>query len=158
MENFPKSINVQDGIRPCRLDFSKIYYYEKQDLQNFYKINKRAGWNKAVQAGIFQKINKLCSTFIRQTRVGTKEFIRSYIVLWFLTDATHQCQNGLIKTMLFQISVSLYLRTFFYIYKLIQSVYLIMNRICKQVQPLLYSSVVSLISLALCLLTLRQFS
>ena len=35
----------------------------------FFKINKRAGWNKAVQVGIFQKINKLCSTFIRETRV-----------------------------------------------------------------------------------------
>ena len=35
----------------------------------FPKINKRAGWNKAVQVGIFQKINKLCSTFIRETRV-----------------------------------------------------------------------------------------
>ena len=33
------------------------------------KINKRAGWNKAVQVGIFQKINKMCSTFIRKTRV-----------------------------------------------------------------------------------------
>ena len=32
------------------------------------KINKRAGWNKAMQAGIFQKIDKLCSTFIKQTR------------------------------------------------------------------------------------------
>ena len=29
------------------------------------KINKRAGWNKGVQAGFFQKNNKLCSTFIR---------------------------------------------------------------------------------------------
>ena len=35
----------------------------------FPKINKRAGWNKAVQVGIFQKINKMCSTFIRETRV-----------------------------------------------------------------------------------------
>ena len=35
----------------------------------FSKINKRAGGNKAVQVGYFQKINKLCSTFIRQTRV-----------------------------------------------------------------------------------------
>ena len=30
----------------------------------FLKINKRAGWNKAVQAGIFQKINKLWSITI----------------------------------------------------------------------------------------------
>ena len=33
------------------------------------KINKHAGWNKGVQAGFFQKNNKLCSTFIRETRV-----------------------------------------------------------------------------------------
>ena len=38
----------------------------------FLKINKRAGGNKGVQAGIFQKINKMCSTFIRETRVVLK--------------------------------------------------------------------------------------
>ena len=38
----------------------------------FPKINKRAGWNKAVQVGYFQKINKMCSTFIRETRVGSR--------------------------------------------------------------------------------------
>ena len=37
----------------------------------FPKINKRAGWNKAVQVGIFKKNNKMCSTFIRETRVLT---------------------------------------------------------------------------------------
>ena len=37
----------------------------------FPKINKRAGWNKAVQVGYFQKIDKMCSTFIRETRVNT---------------------------------------------------------------------------------------
>ena len=35
-----------------------------------FDINKRAGCNKAVQVGIFQKINKMCSTFIKETRVG----------------------------------------------------------------------------------------
>ena len=30
----------------------------------FSKINNCADWNKSVQAGIFQKINKLCSTTI----------------------------------------------------------------------------------------------
>ena len=35
------------------------------------KINKRAGGNKAVQVGKFQKINNLCSTFIRYSRVHT---------------------------------------------------------------------------------------
>ena len=56
---------MQDGIRPCRLDFSKIYYYKNKISRKFSKINKRAGWNKAVQVGIFLKINKLCSMFIR---------------------------------------------------------------------------------------------
>ena len=42
-------IIVQDGINVQAGKFSKI--------------DKRAGWNKAVQVGIFQKINKLCSTF-----------------------------------------------------------------------------------------------
>ena len=32
---------------------------------NFSKINNRAGWNKAVQVGIFQELDKLCRTFIR---------------------------------------------------------------------------------------------
>ena len=36
----------------------------------FPKINKRAGWNKAVQDGIFQKINKICCMIIRETRVA----------------------------------------------------------------------------------------
>ena len=36
---------------------------------NFSKNNNCADWNKDVQAGIFQKINKLCSTTIRETRV-----------------------------------------------------------------------------------------
>ena len=35
----------------------------------FSKINKRAGGNKTVQVGYFQKINKLCSMFIRYSRV-----------------------------------------------------------------------------------------
>ena len=33
----------------------------------FSKINNCADWNKDVQAGIFPKINKLCSTTIRET-------------------------------------------------------------------------------------------
>ena len=37
----------------------------------FPKFNKRAGWNKAVQDGIFQKINKICCMIIRETRVPT---------------------------------------------------------------------------------------
>ena len=36
----------------------------------FSKINKSAGWNKTVQAGIFQKVNKMCRTFIKETRGG----------------------------------------------------------------------------------------
>ena len=35
----------------------------------FSKINNCADWNKDVQAVIFPKINKLCSTTIRETRV-----------------------------------------------------------------------------------------
>ena len=33
------------------------------------KIDKHAGWNKAMQDGIFQKINKICCMIIRETRV-----------------------------------------------------------------------------------------
>ena len=32
MEKIPKLINVQDGIRPYRLEFSKKYCYENDDL------------------------------------------------------------------------------------------------------------------------------
>jgi len=35
----------------------------------YLKNNKCAGWNKAVQDGIFQKINKICCMIIRETRV-----------------------------------------------------------------------------------------
>ena len=45
----------------------------------FPKINKRAGWNKAVQVGYFQKINKMCSTFIRETRVTQKDMIKIFV-------------------------------------------------------------------------------
>jgi len=38
-------------------------------LEKFLKINKRAGWNKSVQDGKFQKINKICCTIIRETKV-----------------------------------------------------------------------------------------
>ena len=37
------------------------------------KIIKRAGGNKAVQVGNFQKINNLCSTFIRYSRVHVED-------------------------------------------------------------------------------------
>ena len=49
------------------------------------KINKRAGGNKAVQVGIFQKIINLCSTFIRYSRVVqcnvdiVKSLVSSYL-------------------------------------------------------------------------------
>ena len=42
----------------------------------FSKINNCADWNKDVQAGIFLKINKLCSTFIRKIRVGAIQYLR----------------------------------------------------------------------------------
>ena len=34
-------------------------------MEKIPKIDKVCGWNKGVQAGIFQKINELCCTFIR---------------------------------------------------------------------------------------------
>ena len=51
-------------------NFQKISAMKNKFSGKFSKIKKCAGWNKAVQAGILQKIDKLCSTFIRQTRVG----------------------------------------------------------------------------------------
>ena len=39
-------------------------------MENFQKIDKRAGGNKATQVGNFQKINDLCSTFTRYSRVN----------------------------------------------------------------------------------------
>ena len=38
---------------------------KNKTLGKFSKINKRAGWNKAVQVGIFLKSNKLFSMFIK---------------------------------------------------------------------------------------------
>ena len=34
----------------------KLLLLKTCSLENFSKVNKRAGWNKAVQVGIFQKI------------------------------------------------------------------------------------------------------
>ena len=42
--------------------------------ENFFKINKRAGWNKSVQDGKFQKINKICCTIIRETKVSGSQY------------------------------------------------------------------------------------
>ena len=33
-----------------------------------YKINKCAGWNKAVQARVFQKSDKLCSILLNRLK------------------------------------------------------------------------------------------
>ena len=49
--------------------------------QNFPKINKRAGWNKAVQDGIFQKINKVCCTIIRQAKVCKLNWVKIHTFL-----------------------------------------------------------------------------
>ena len=34
-------------------------------VEKILKINKRAGWNKNMQVGIFGKKNKMCCMFIR---------------------------------------------------------------------------------------------
>ena len=47
----------------------------------FSKINKRAGWNKAVQDGIFQKINKISRMIIRETRV---HIILKSLLVWIM--------------------------------------------------------------------------
>ena len=54
---------VQVGI------FQKSIVKKTMQAGKFSKINKRAGGNKAVQVGFFQKINNLCCTFIRYSRV-----------------------------------------------------------------------------------------
>ena len=41
-------------------------------MENFPKLIKCAGWNKGVQVGIFQKINKICCMIIREVRVICK--------------------------------------------------------------------------------------
>ena len=48
-----------------------MQYEINVQVGKFSKINNCADLNKGVQAGIFQKINKLCSTTIRETRVPT---------------------------------------------------------------------------------------
>ena len=63
-------INVQAGKiqkinKRAGWNFSFFISKNRSFGLKFPKINKRAGWNKAVQVGIFQKINKMCSTFIR---------------------------------------------------------------------------------------------
>ena len=70
-----KLVKVQDGIRPCRLEFWEIHNYELCLCLQTSKFNKSAGWNKGVQVGKFLKFNKVCCTIIRETKVltsGTK--------------------------------------------------------------------------------------
>ena len=56
------------------LDYTLVYLIIVQgginvQVEKFLKVNKRAGWNKSVQDGKFQKINKICCTIIRETKV-----------------------------------------------------------------------------------------
>ena len=53
-----KSTKVQDGIRPCRLEFWKLYHYEF--WLKISKSNKSAGLNKGMQVGKFFNSNKVC--------------------------------------------------------------------------------------------------
>ena len=62
-------INVQAGKflktnKRAGWNFQKIITMKNKFSGNFSIIDKRAEWNKTVQVGIFQKIYKLCSTFI----------------------------------------------------------------------------------------------
>ena len=49
-----------------RIPYVNLKFQNKVILQveKISKINKRAGWNKNVQVGIFQKKNKTCCMFI----------------------------------------------------------------------------------------------
>ena len=40
------------------------------------RINKHAGGNKAMQVGIFQTIDNMCSRFIRYSRVLNQELLK----------------------------------------------------------------------------------
>ena len=54
---------MQVGILAILLLLILVY------AENFPNINKRAGWNKDVQVGIFQKINKICCMIIWEVRL-----------------------------------------------------------------------------------------
>ena len=64
-------------------------------MENFNKIDKRAGGNKAVQAGNFQKIDNLCSRFIRYSRVPmyltSTYLIISLLMALEIVYFTHKC-------------------------------------------------------------------
>ena len=52
-------MNMQDGIMPCRLENSVVISKIQSFDLKFQKFNKRAGWNKVVQDGLFLKKNKV---------------------------------------------------------------------------------------------------
>ena len=57
---------MQDVIRQAGWNFQEVHLIKMHaGWKKFPKLIKCAGWNKGVQVGIFQKINKLCCTFIR---------------------------------------------------------------------------------------------
>ena len=64
MANFQKLINMQDGIRTCRLDFCFFISENKGFEPKIPEINKIAGWNKHVQVGLFQNINTVIGTSV----------------------------------------------------------------------------------------------
>ena len=50
----------------------------KLQVGKFSKINNCADWNKDVQARIFPKINKLCSTTIREIKLKGYNYFPSF--------------------------------------------------------------------------------
>ena len=56
---------MQDGIRRAGWNFQQVHLIKMHPgWKKFPKSIKCAGWNKGVQVGIFQKVNKLCCIFI----------------------------------------------------------------------------------------------
>ena len=49
---------MQDGTMPCRLENSVVISKIQSFDLKFQKFNKRAGWNKVVQDGLFLEKNK----------------------------------------------------------------------------------------------------
>ena len=63
---FKKLKKVHDGIKTCRSEFSKKYFYWNMfSIKFLYDKKKHAGQNKVVQVEFFKKIHRFCSTFIK---------------------------------------------------------------------------------------------
>ena len=65
LESFQILVNVQDVIKPCRLEFLKINSNKSSLLENFQKLINMQDVIRPCRLENFKKLIRTCCTFIR---------------------------------------------------------------------------------------------